>query len=296
MYDAPRVTAGMLYGFVGVLAFSLTLPASRVAVAPLGPVFVGLSRAALAAVFAAFYLRWQGSPFPPRHTWLSLMWVVLGCVFGFPLLTAYAMKYASASHGAIVIALLPLGTAIVSAIEGREHTSARFWLAALVGSGTVVVYTLLRGAGRFTIGDVYLLLSVVAGSVGYAEGGRMARHIGGTPVICWAVICGAPVVFPLLAWYCYTHALHASAMAWASVVYLGMFSQLLGFFAFYHGMKIGGVARVSQVQLLQPILTVVACWAWLGEPIPPSTWIAAAVVIACVLVARKSAAPTAAMD
>lgn len=280
----------MLYGFVGVVAFSLTLPASRVAVGPLGPYFVGLGRAALASVFAAFYLRWQRASFPPRETWFSLMWVVLGCVFGFPLLTAYAMKYASASHGAIVIALLPLGTAMVSALEGRERTTRMFWLAALGGSATVIVYTLLRGAGRFTIGDVYLLLSVVAGSVGYAEGGRMARHIGGTPVICWAVLCGAPVVFPLLAWHWYTHPLHGTPLAWGALLYLGMFSQLLGFFAFYHGMKLGGIARVSQVQLLQPILTVIACWALLGELIPASTWIAAVIVIGCVLVARKSAA------
>jgi drug/metabolite transporter (DMT)-like permease len=286
----------MLFGFVGVLAFSLTLPASRIAVGPLGPYFVGLGRAAIAAVLAAIYLRWQRAPFPPRHTWLSLMWVVLGCVFGFPLLTAYAMKYASASHGAIVIALLPLGTAMVSAIEGRERTTPLFWLAAFAGSATVIAYTLLRGAGHFTIGDVFLLLSVVAGSIGYAEGGRMAKHIGGTPVICWAVLCGAPVVFSLLGWHWHTHSIHGPLVAWGALLYLGMFSQLLGFFAFYHGMKLGGIARVSQVQLLQPILTVIACWAWLGEPIPGSTWLAALLVIGCVLVARKSAAPAPPVD
>ena len=278
----------MLYGLAGVMAFSLTLPASRVAVAPLGPYFVGLGRAALALFFAVGFLWAQRASFPPRRVWGSLFWVVMGVVFGFPMFTAYAMRYASASHGAIVIGLLPLGTALVSVLEGRERTTRMFWVAAFTGSATVITYALTRGAGRFSIGDVYLLLAVLAGSVGYAEGGRLARSIGGSQVICWALVCGAPVVLPLMGLYLATHEVHASTKAWMSFVYLGMFSQLFGFFAWYHGMKLSGVARVSQLQLLQPIFTVFACWLLLREPVPASTWLAALVVIGCVLVARKS--------
>ena len=282
---------GMSYGLLGVLSFSLTLPATRVAVVELDPTFVGLGRAIVAAGLAAIALRVTRQPLPNRRHWRQLVIVAVGVILGFPLLSAWAMRQLPAAHGAVVIGLIPLVTAIVATVRGGERPSLRFWLASAAGSATIITFTLASGAGQIQppdlAADLALVGAVVAAAIGYAEGGRLARSIGGWQVICWALVLSAPILLvpTMLA---AEQGLTASPQAWLGFLYVSVVSQFFGFFAWYHGMAIAGVARVSQLQLLQPFLTIAFSALLLHEQITPPTLAAACIVIACVAIGRRS--------
>ncbi|MBD2089044.1 DMT family transporter [Microcoleus sp. FACHB-1515] len=276
-----------MYGLLGVFSFSLTLPATRVAVAELDPTFVGLGRAIVAAGLAAIALRVTRQPLPTKSQWRDLAIVAFGVILGFPLLSAWAMRQLPAAHGAVVIGLIPLATAIAATMRGNERPSFRFWLATAIGSGTIVAFTLASGGGHFQIPDVALIGAVVAAAIGYAEGGKLARSIGGWQVICWALVLAAPVlIVPTL--LAAQSGLSASPIAWLGFAYVCVISQFVGFFAWYHGMAIAGVARVSQLQLLQPFLTIAFSALLLHEQITLPTIAAACIVIACVGIGRRS--------
>src|SRR3954468_15145385 len=186
--------AALAYGFLGVAAFSLTLPATRVAVVSLDPVFVGLGRAVVAAVLAGIVLIATRAPFPQRTQLPALALVAGGGIIGVPLSSAWAMRYVPAAHGAVVIGLLPLATAVAAAIFAHERPSKVFWLSAVFGSVVVVGFSLWKGGGTPHPADALLLFSVVAASVGYAVGGRLSRSLGGWQVICWALVLSAPIL------------------------------------------------------------------------------------------------------
>jgi drug/metabolite transporter (DMT)-like permease len=273
---------------LGVLGFSLTLPATRVAVAELPPLFVGLGRELSAAVIAAPLLVLTHQPRLTAAQLRTLALVIAGVVFGFPIFTALAMGKADASHGAVVLGLLPLATAIAGFVIHHERPSPAFWLAALLGSGAVVFYALSAGAGRLSGADAALGGAVVAGAVGYASGAKLAREIGAWPVICWAVVVAAPLLLPIVAWVAWQQGLVASPRAWIGFAYVSVISALLGFFAWYRGLDLGGVARVSQTMLLQPFFTLGFAALLLGERITPLAVGCAAVVAASILISRRS--------
>ena len=278
--------AGLVYGLVGVAAFSLTLPATRVAVAALDPVFVGLGRALVAAVLAAILLVVRRVPFPGRTQLPGLALVAAGVVVGFPLFSAWAMQHVPAAHGAVVIGLLPLATAITAAWLAHERPSKLFWASAIVGSAVVVGFALWKGGGSPHPADILLLLAVAAAAVGYAEGGRLARILGGWQVICWALVLSAPLLAVPTLMAADARLLVAPAAAWAGFVYVSVVSMFLGFFAWYRGLALGGIAVVGQVQLLQPFLTIFASAWLLGEEIDTATLITAALVIASIAIGR----------
>jgi drug/metabolite transporter (DMT)-like permease len=281
-------TQGFLFGLLGVLIFSLSLPATRVAVAELDPIFVGLGRALVAVALALPLLMITRQKMPTHRQILRLGVVALGVVVGFPLLSAFAMRYTDASHGAIVTGLMPLGTAVVSSIRNGERPSWVFWLAALVGSLTVVGFVLLSGDGQIHIGDFAMLGAVLVGSIGYVEGGRMSREVGSWQTICWALVLSAPFLILPVGMSAAQHGLDASARAWLGFAYVSLFSMFLGFFAWYRGLALGGIARVGQVQLLQAFFTVAWSALLLGETITPLTIIALLIVIAMIVVIRRA--------
>lgn len=277
-----------MFGLLGVLCFSFTLPATRVAVAELDPIFVGLGRALLAAALAGPLLLLTRQRAPNRQQFMRLIVVAFGVVIGFPLLSAFAMRYTDASHGAIVNGLLPLATAVVSTARNGERPSPLFWLAAVIGSSTVVAFVLLSGDGTVHVGDFAMLGAVAVGSLGYVEGGRLARELGSWQTICWALVISAPVlIFPVGASVA-THGLQASTQAWLAFIYVSVFSMFLGFFAWYRGLALGGIARVGQVQLIQAFLTVGWSALLLGEQITPLTIVALVIVISMIAVIRRA--------
>lgn len=282
-----RELQGLAWGFVGVAIFSLTLPATRVAVAELDPVLVGLGRSLAASVLAALALLITRQPLPRRDQIVRLAITASGVVLGFPLITAYAMRYLPSAHGAIVIGLLPLATAAIVALAGRERPSRGFWIAAGCGAALVVAFALFEGGGTLHVADIGLLLAVAVGALGYAEGARLTREMPGWVVISWVLVVAAPFLLPPVLWSAAVHGVNASPAAWISFAYVSLFSQYLGFFAWYHGLALGGVARVAQIQLTQPFLTLIASALLLGENVSMGMIIFASAVVATVAIGRS---------
>lgn len=276
----------MIFGFLGVLAFSLTLPATRLAVSALDPVLVGLGRSAVAALPAALLLYFTKQRRPTAAQCRALAIVALGVIGGFPLCSAWAMQRIDASHGAVLVGFLPLATAVAAFMRAGERPTARFWLSSIAGSVTIAVFSLSSGGGRLSPGDGVLFLGVLLAALGYAEGGRLAREIGGWQVICWALVLAFPVITGPVLWMVSQHGLSAPLPAWGGFAYLSLVSAFLGFFAWYHGLALGGVAKVGQIQLLQPFLTFVFAAAFLGERFGWKPVICAALVGGFILIGR----------
>jgi drug/metabolite transporter (DMT)-like permease len=282
-------TRGMLLGLAGVLMFSLTLPMTRIAVAELDPLWLALARAEGAAALAAIVLVATRQRWPSPREWRALAWVAACVVLGFPLFSSIAMRTSEASHGAVIVGLLPLATAGFAAAFGSERPGRRFWVAAAIGSAVVAAFALRDGIGRIGTGDLSMLLAVLAGAIGYARGGEAAKALGGWQTICWALLLAAPLLLAPTLWLTLRAPLATvSGGAWLGFAYVTVFSQFIGFFAWYGGMALGGVARVSQVQLLQLFFTLVFA-AWIaGESVGPLNWGVATLVVAIVAVARRA--------
>ncbi|MDX2271823.1 MAG: DMT family transporter [Cyanobacteriota bacterium] len=279
---------GLFYGLIGVFSFSLTLPATRLAVAELDASFVGLGRGVVAALLAAISLGIKRQPLPTRQDWGSLGIVAAGVVLGFPLLSAWAMRQLPASHGGIILGILPLATALAGVWRNRERPSWLFWLAGLVGSGAVLTFAWLSGAGHWQWGDLLLLAAVAAAALGYAEGAKLSPHLGSWQVISWALVLSGPILGIPLLWLMASLSLAASWQAWLAFAYVSLVSQFLGFFAWYHGLALGGVARVGQIQLLQPFLTLGIAALFLGEPLTPLAVITGVVVLVSVAIGKQA--------
>lgn len=283
---------GMLFGLSGVMAFGLTLPATRLAVASLDPAFVGLGRAAVAAVPATLLLFLTRQPLPTRDQWQRLAIVVLGVIVGFPLSIGWAMQRVDASHGGVVLGLLPLATACAAFLRAGENPSRRFWMCSLAGSATVVAFALSASSGKLSPADGALLLAVASAAVGYAEGGRLSRELGGWQVMCWTLVAALPLILGPLIWLAQRHGLHATTASWAGFGYLSLVSSFLGMFAWYHGLALGGVAKVGQLQLLQPFFTFLFAMAFLGERFGWQPVACAALVAGFIALGRRGASPT----
>ena len=270
---------GLLLGLVGVVCFSLTLPATRVAVPQLGPVVVGFGRAIPAAVLAAALLAFRREPFPKSHA-LAIAATGLGVVVGFPLFTALALQFVPAIHAAVVIGFLPAATAIFAAVRGSERPSVAFWCGSAVGLVTIIAFAEILGAGGLRAADVFLLLAVLCSGYGYAEGGRISRELSGWRVICWGLVLTAPLLLLPVALAIARSGLHSNAAGWAGFTYVSVVSMLLGFFAWYAGLSLGGIARVGQIQLIQLPLTVLWSALFLHERVTIVTVAAASLVVA----------------
>jgi drug/metabolite transporter (DMT)-like permease len=278
-------TAGLLMGLAGVAIFSLTLPVTRVAVAELDASFVAFGRMALAGLAAGLLLLATRARPPARAELGPLLVVAGGVVFGFPLFSTLAMREVDASHGGVVLAVLPLATAAAGALLAGERPSARFWLAAVAGAALVLAFALIRSRGGAALADLYLLLACALAAAGYAAGGRLARAMPGLRVIAWALVLSLPLSAALTLWRLPAVA-PASPAAWLAFAYVALASQFLGFYFWYGGLARGGIAKVGQVQLLQTFLTLIASALLLGERVDPVTWLFAAGVVAAVWAAR----------
>jgi drug/metabolite transporter (DMT)-like permease len=276
------------YGFLGILIFSLTLPATRIAVAGgLDPVFVGLGRAIVAAGLSLILLVITRQTIPPLRFLPNLAIVTGGVVIGFPLLSAIAMKDAAASHGAVITGLLPLSTALCGAWRAGERPSREFWLFACLGSILVIIFAMVTGGGSIRWADIALLGAVGSAALGYAEGAVLSRKFGSWQVICWALILSVPVLLPIVLQHLPTNFSVVPTNAILAFLYVSIFSMFLGFFAWYRGLALGGIARVGQIQLIQPFMTIFASVMLVGEHLTIETIGFAAAVIACVIMGKR---------
>jgi len=262
-----RGRQAVLLGLLGVVIFGLTLPATRLAVADFDPLFVTLGRSLAAATLACLTLLWARPPPPARRDWPRLAAFSFFSIIGFPLLMAIAMQHAPASHGAVVLAVLPLLTALGGALIAGERPSLGFWACGVAGTGSVLCYSILTGAASDALkwADLLLAASAVSAALAYALGGEMARRIGGWEVICWALVSSAPALALALVLFAWPSTLSARPSAWAGFFYVSVFSMLLGFFAWNKGLAMGGIAKVGQIQLLQPFVALAASALLLDE-------------------------------
>lgn len=279
---------GLVLGGVGVVAFSLTLPATQAADPVFGPVTVGVGRAVVAAVLATVVLHGRHERLIVPALVPRLMIVVAGVVVGFPLLTAFALQNVNSAHAAVVSGLLPAATAGMAVARAGERPRCQYWLALGVGLVAVLAFAAVAGAGRPRLGDILVLGAVALAGAGYAEGGSLARTYGGWRVICWALVLALPVVAPATAVAIVLHPPHHVTVGTvAGLGYVSAISMFLGFFAWYQGLA-RGVARVGRLQLAQPVLTLGWSALLLGEHITVATVIAALVVLATVAVGRNA--------
>ena len=260
-------TKGMIYGLLGVTAFGLTLPATRIVVPFMDPIFIGLGRAIIAAMCAILILFFFRQKLPSFRQIKKLLIVAMGVVVGFPVLASWAMQYVPASHGGVVLGILPLITSICAVIIANEKPSIAFWVVSIVGSTLVVLYAVLQGAGSLHIADIALLGAILSAAIGYAVGAELSKEMGGWQVICWALVVSIPFITIPAALNMPSSFSDISMHAYISFLYLALFSQLFGFFLWYKGLALGGIARVSQTQLLQPFITFLASVLFLGERI-----------------------------
>ncbi len=277
---------GLVWGGLGVLAFSFTVIFTRVAVVQLDPLFVGAGRAVVAAAIAGVALAVTRSRMPSLKQAARLAIVGGGVVLGFPLLTSFALTSAPASHGAVVIAVLPAATAVAAVFRTRERPGRGFWIAAVIGAVVAVAFAVGGSGGDgLHATDLLLLGAVVAAAVGYAEGGVLSRELGAWQTISWALVLSSPVMIGLTLFAAIRTPINADSAAWGSFAYLAVVSMFLGFVAWYRGLAIGPMARVSQLQLAQPVLSLAWAALVLGEPLTLGTVAGGLAVIACAAIA-----------
>ncbi len=284
-----RKTIGWINGGLGVLTFSGSLPATKVAVQAMSPMFLTSARAVIAAGLAAICLIVLKAARPEKRDILSLIGVALGVVVGFPLLSAMALQHIPSVHSIVFTGLLPISTAVFASLLGEKHPPRLFWLFSGLGGACILIYALTQGFSVSPVGDLLMLAAIIVCGFGYAEGARLSRKLGGWQVICWALLVAAPVMLVLgvMTWPGDLSAIHWPA--WLSLGYVSLFSMLIGFIFWYRGLAMGGIAAVGQLQLMQPFLALILAACLLKEPI---TWAVVAVmvaIVACVAGARRFA-------
>ena len=276
-------------GLIGVLIFSGSLPATRVAVGSFDPFFLTSARAVLAALLAIALLVIFRQTRPSRPDLGALLIVALGVVIGFPLLTALALEHISAARSIVFIGLLPLATALFGVLCGGERPAPLFWLFSLLGSAAVAGFALMQSAKVSLVGDAFMLAAIIICGLGYATGGRLSRRLGGWQVISWALVLALPLMAVLAVVSRPATLVGVTASAWVSLGYLSVFSMLVGFVFWYRGLAIGGTAGVGQLQLLQPFFGLVLAATLLSEPIAPAMIGVTVFVVFCVAGAKRFA-------
>lgn len=284
-----RTADGWISGFVGVVIFSGSLPATRIAVLQFDPVFLTVARAAIAGVLALGLLAMFREKRPALADITSLAVVSLGVVIGFPLLTALALQHVTAAHSIVFVGLLPLATAIFGVIRGGERPKPAFWAFSVLGSALVAGFALAQGLDASPVGDGLMLAAILACGLGYAEGARLSRRLGGWQVISWALVLSLPVMAVLVCLTLPPSFSNIEAPAWISLAYVSVFSMLIGFVFWYRGLVLGGIAAVGQLQLLQPFMGLALAATLLHEPVTPLMLAVTVAVILCVAGARRFA-------
>jgi drug/metabolite transporter (DMT)-like permease len=284
-----RTTAGWGSGLLGVIIFSGSLPATRIAVADFSPLFLTSARAVIAALLGAALLLALRQTRPARSDVFPLAIVALGVVIGFPLLTALALQHVTAAHSIVFIGLLPLATAVFGVLRGGERPKPPFWLFSILGAATVAGFALSRSDGGSVVGDLLMIAAILLCGLGYAEGATLSRRLGGWQVISWALLLSLPMIAVITLFTLPNSWSGVGVPAWISLAYVSIFSMLVGFIFWYRGLALGGIAGVGQLQLLQPFFGLILAAVFLHEPIAWTMIASTIVVVLCVAGAKRFA-------
>lgn len=279
-----RERLGLLLGFVGMAIFGGTLPATRIAVSAIDPVALTAMRTAIAGICSLVLVIVLRRRFPPRHLWLQLAVASVCVVILFPFLMALAVQTVDASHGGVVMGALPIATAFVAVLITHERPRPLFWIASLAGAAIVVAFAMRQGGGALSTGDLLLFAAVAASATGYAFSGKLTAGMPGWEVISWALVIALPLSLPVAVFTLPQDLDHIALKPWLALLYVALFPQWIGFFAWNAGLAMGGIARVSQMQLLQPFITFALAAIFIGETITPQIVLFAAAVVVTVAI------------
>lgn len=282
------VSSGTLLAALGVIAFSLTFPSTVWGLESFGPWSLVAVRSTLAALIAGGFLLVMRVPLPGRRHWAGLVVVAGGVVVGFPLLTTLALQTSTTSHAAVVVGLLPLTTAAFAAVRTGRRPSRTFWLAALAGAAVVIAFTVQQSGGALQTGDLYLFGALLVCAAGYTEGGRLARHMPGWQVIGWALMLCLPLALAGSALALTFEPVRLTAHGVVGLLWVAAGSTFFGLYVWYRGMASIGIAKASQLQLAQPLLTLVWSVSLLGERLSPAAPVAAVAVLVCIAVTQRA--------
>lgn len=280
---------GWFNGLIGVVIFAGTLPATKIAIEDFSPQFLTIARATIAGIIALILLLLSRQTFPDKKYWYSIALVCLGTVICFPLFTSLALQYINSASSIVFVGILPLITAIFAVFLAKERPQKLFWLFATLGSLIIVQYIYFSMHTGFNFGSLFMLLAIIFCGMGYAEGAKLSRILGGWQVVCWALVCALPMMLVLSYIYFPAHIEQVNIRAYVALGYISLFSMLIGFFFWYKGLAIGGIASVGQIQLFQPLIgLLLAAWL-LHEPISNLMIITAIGVMGTVLCAKRFA-------
>lgn len=282
-----RSSAGWGSGLIGVIIFSGSLPATRIAVVDFSPMFLTSARAVIAGLLGAFFLFALRQTLPLKKDILPLLVVSLGVVLGFPLLTGFALQHITAAHSIVFIGLLPLTTAIFGVLRGGERPKPAFWAFSILGAATVAGFALSTSDGGSMPGNALMVAAILLCGLGYAEGATLSRRLGGWQVISWALLLSLPAMAIIAMFTAPAMWTSVGVPAWASLAYVSIFSMLVGFIFWYRGLALGGIAKVGQLQLLQPFFGLILAAVFLHEPISSGMIASALVVVLCVAGAKR---------
>ena len=280
-------TSGWISGFIGILIFSISLPATRLAVADFNPLFLTMARETIAGLLGLTLLLLFREKRPTTGQVGSLIIVAFGVVVGFPLLTALALQTITSAHSTVYIGLLPLATAVFGVVRGGERPAPAFWLFSCLGSALVSGFAIHESGNVLATGDLYMLVAIVVCGLGYAEGASLSRVLGGWQVISWALVIALPLMAGLMFWAWPLTFEGIRFSAWAGLAYVSVFSMLIGFVFWYRGLALGGIAGVGQLQLLQPFMALGWAAVLLHEHVTPLMFVVTAAVVGCVVGSRK---------
>jgi drug/metabolite transporter (DMT)-like permease len=283
-----REHLGLLLGFIGMAIFGGTLPATRIAVSAIDPMALTALRSAIAGLCSLTLLIVLRRPLPPRRLWPQLVIAMLGVSILFPFLMALAVRTVDASHGGVVLGILPIATALVAVAVTHERPKPLFWSASILGAALVIAFAMRQGGGALSAGDLLLFAAVAVSAIGYAFSGRLTADMPGWEVISWVLVMALPISLPAAALTMPADLTHIALKPWLALLYVAVFSQWIGFFAWNAGMAMAGIARVSQVQLLQPFITFALAASFNGETITPQILLFAAAVVATVAISTRT--------
>ncbi len=286
--DTSRARVGLLLGLLGMVIFGGTLPATRLAVSAIDPVAVSAIRAALAGLCSLALLVALRRPLPPRALWPQLFIAMLCVAILFPLLMGFGMQTVDASHGGVVFGVMPIATALVAVTITHERPRLLFWVASIAGAALVIAFALRQGGGAMSSGDLLLLAAVAISGIGYAFSARLTASMPGWEVISWVLVLLLPISVPAALLTMPADITQIPAAPLLGLLYVTLFSQWIGFFPWNAGLAMGGIARVSQVQLLQPFVTFALAAYFNGETITPQVVLFAAAVVATVAISTRT--------
>lgn len=285
----PNTARGWVNGFIGVVIFSGSLPATKIAIEGFSPDFLTAARAVIAGILSVLIFIFLRQKIPNKTHLLPLIIVAVGGVIGFPFLTALALQHVSSAHSIVFIGLLPLATAFFAVLRARERPRKLFWLFSVIGSLFVIGFALFQGGKSTFLGDMYMIAAILLCGLGYAEGAVLSKKLGSWQVICWALVISLPIMLVLCLALWPENVTTVPAKAWFGLMYVSLFSMLLGFFFWYRGLAEGGIAGVGQLQLLQPFIGLLLSAWLLNETVNTLMILSTCGVIFCVAASKKFA-------